>query len=190
MLRTTQNTDNQSYLSILFRKFKGQPKLIIMKPISIPLKFGVLTALILIAYFLVLGGLGVNSNPFFSFFNAIIFASCLSLSLRSLEEKEGSKVNYKRGFEVPFFTGIIATIIFSIFFITYYVYNPTFAKGLLEYIGNFASTGGIFLTVVIMGIVTSMVVSFALMQLHKKALRKVPSQKKNNSKNQKDPIQK
>lgn len=145
-----------------------------MKNFGISIKFGVLTAIALIVYFLFLGMLGVNTNPFYSFFNAVIYVSFLSLSFRNLQEKEPGRVSYKRGFEVPFFAGIVATAIFSIFFITYFAYVPDFSKELLKNIGEFANMGGIFLTVVTMGIVTSLVVAFSLMQLHKKELVKVP----------------
>jgi len=143
-----------------------------MKKHQISIKFGVLTAIILIVYFLLLGLLGVNSNPFYSLMNVLITTSGLALAIRELEEKSTEKINYKEGFEVSFFAGIIATILFSIFFITYYVYTPGFSEDLQEKIGKYANTGGIFITVATMGGLTSLVVSFALMQLHKNRLYK------------------
>jgi len=150
-----------------------------MKPLSIPFKFGILTAIGLIAYFLFLGLLNVNTNPFFSFFNGVIYASFLALALRNFNETEPEKNDFKTIFEIPFFTGIIATIIFSVFFVSYYSYVPHFAEGLLKNIGKFASTGGIFLTVVTMGVVTSLIISFGLMQLHKRKRIKVMPEDKN-----------
>lgn len=143
-----------------------------MKKYQISIKFGVLTAIILIIYFVVLGLLGVNSNPFYSFMNALITTSGLALAIRELEQKSTERINYRQGFEVSFFAGIIATILFSIFFITYYVYVPGFSDELLKNIGKYANTGGIFITVATMGALTSLVVSFALMQLHKNKLYK------------------
>lgn len=149
-----------------------------MRKYSTSIKFGVVTGIILILYFLVLGWLGVNSNPAFSFANAIITAGGLSLAIRDLKEKSAGKITYQRGFEVAFIAGIIATIIFSIFFISYYVYVPEFAESLLETIGDFASTGSVFLTVVMMGFLTSGVVAFSLMQLHKMRIHQNPVQDK------------
>lgn len=88
-----------------------------MKNYNISIKSGIVTAVILILYFLVLGWLGVNSNPFYSFANALIITAGLSLAIRELKEKSSGRITYRRGFEVAFFAGIIATVLFSIFFI-------------------------------------------------------------------------
>jgi|GEM_PF-1981947 len=149
-----------------------------MNYLNISFKFGIFTAILLIAYFLILGWLGVNSNPFFSFANALITASGLALAIRELKEKSDGRIAYKTGFQVAFVSGIIATALFSVFFITYYVYVPHFADALLKNIGNFANTGGVFITVITMGVVTSMVVSFALMQLHKRKIHTNPPENK------------
>src|SRR5699024_4902891 len=125
-----------------------------------------------IVYFVILGFLGVNSNPFYSIANPVIMASCLSLALKEIEMKTTERIGYKKGFELILLSGIIATVLFSVFFITYYVYMPDFSEALLKKIGNFANTGGVFLTVVIMGVVTSLAVGFALMQLNKNRLNR------------------
>ncbi|HLS29604.1 MAG TPA: DUF4199 domain-containing protein [Flavobacteriaceae bacterium] len=149
-----------------------------MKKYTISIKFGVFTGIILILYFLVLGWLEINSNPLYSLANALITASGLSLAIRELKEKTSGRITYQRGFEVAFISGIIATVLFSIFFITYYVYVPDFAEDLLKTIGDYASTGSVFLTVVTMGVLTSGVVAFALMQLHKTKVHENPKQDK------------
>ena len=43
-----------------------------MKNLSIPIRFGLVTSVILIAYFLVLALFNKHINPAFSFFNAVI----------------------------------------------------------------------------------------------------------------------
>lgn len=145
---------------------------------KISIKSGIFTGVILILYFLVLGWLGVNSNPLYSFANAIIVTAGLSMAIRELKEKSQSRISYQRGFLVAFVAGAIATVLFSIFFITYYVYVPEYAEALLEKIGKYANTGGVFLTVAIMGFGTSLTVAFMLMQLHKMKVNQNPAQDK------------
>lgn len=149
-----------------------------MDTLKTPLKFGILTAVILIVYFLVLGIGGANANPAFSVFNVVITASGIALALKEIKEKNSGKIIYRKGFATAFLTGIIATVIFSVFFISYFVYAPGFSEKLLRTVGKYANTGGIFATVVIMGITTSFVVSFALMQLNKSLMyRKIKPKK-------------
>lgn len=141
-----------------------------MKSFKVPLKFGILTSLILIVYFLVLGFNDANANPAYSAFNIVITASGIALAIKSVKQANSGEIDYKSGLETGFFTGVIATVIFSIFFISYYVYVPEFSEKLLDKVGDYASTGGVFATVVLMGVASSIVVSFALMQLHKKPM--------------------
>ncbi len=142
-----------------------------MKKRNIAMKFGVFTAVILIVYFLFLGLIGINSNPVYSFVNAAICAVGISLAIRSLQEQNQEGVNYFDGFKTGFFTGAIATIIFTIFFITYYSYDQQFATALQKEIGeDGVNTGLLFLTVIVMGFASSVVVTFALMQLYKKKM--------------------
>lgn len=154
--------------------FKQTKTIDVMKVFKISLQFGILIGILLILYFVVLGFLGVNDNPIYSFANPIMMAVGISLAIRKAEMKYGV-IPYKKGFELGIFAGIISTIIFSIFFITYFVYNTQFAESLTKRIGKYASTGSVFITVVIMGIVTAMITSFFLMQLHKRKLRRNPN---------------
>ena len=146
-----------------------------MKTFKISVKFGVLIALILIIYFVILGICGVNANPAYSVFNAVITASGIALALKDLKNKKSGEIRYREGFITALVTGIIATIIFSVFFITYYVYVPGFSDELLQKVGKFANTGGIFITVIAMGISTSFIAALTLMQLNKKVKYKKSS---------------
>lgn len=138
-----------------------------MKPQKIAIKYGILTAVILIIYFLFLGIVGLNSHPAYSFINAAISAVGISLAIKSLRAKDKKGIKYHHGFITGLFTGIYATIIFTVFFITYYSYNTAFAHELMQNVSVNMDTGLLFLTVVIMGLASTLVVTFALMQLHK-----------------------
>src|SRR5699024_7496880 len=137
---------------------------------KIPFKYGLVTAVVLIVYFLFLGALHLNSNPAYSFVNAVICAVGISLAIRSLREHEGDGIDYYKGFKTGFLTGFYATIIFTIFFISYYSYSESFANELLLNIGLNVNTGLLFLGVAIMGFTSSLVVTLALMQLYKKRM--------------------
>src|SRR5690625_7165025 len=105
-----------------------------MNYLNISFKFVIFTAILLIAYFLILGWLGVNSNPFFSFANALITASGLALAIRELKEKSDGRIDYKTGFQVDFVTGIISSSLFYVIFITYYLLVISFIYFFIIYI--------------------------------------------------------
>lgn len=139
-----------------------------MKSQNTSLKYGIFTAVVLIVYFLFLGAIGLNANPAYSFVNAVISAVGISISLKSLHQKEKDGLDYYTGFKTGLMTGVYATIIFTIFFITYYSYDKSFAAKLLDNIKLDIDTGLLFLSVAVMGLASSLVITLALMQLHKK----------------------
>lgn len=141
-----------------------------MKNHKIPFKYGLVTAIVLIVYFLFLGALHLNSNPAYSFVNAVICAVGISISIRSLRKHEGEGIDYYEGFKTGFLTGFYATIIFTIFFISYYSYSANFANELMLNIGLNVNTGLLFVGVAVMGLASSLVMTFALMQLYKKKM--------------------
>lgn len=139
-----------------------------MKFRDIAIKFGIFTGVILILYFLFLGVLGMNANPAYSVVNAPICAVGIALALKDLKTRQKNGFDYRNGFTIGILTGLIATVIFSVFFITYYSYNQSFAEELHKTMRVGMETGPLFLTVGIMGLCTSLVATFALMQLHKR----------------------
>ncbi len=139
-----------------------------MKTQKIVIKYGIFTAVILIAYFLFLSILGLSPNPVYSFVNAVICAVGISLSIKDFKERNPDSFHYKDGFITGFSTGICATIIFTIFFITYFSYDQAFADALLKNLGNNIDTGLMFFAVMVMGITSSMVVTLVLMQHYKR----------------------
>lgn len=137
-----------------------------MKSKNPAIKFGILTAILLIVYFLFLGFLNLNSNPAFSFVNAVFVAVGISLAIKSEKENKG-QIKYQNGFKTGLVTGILATILFSIFFISYFSFNQDYAKKLIDSIGLDVNLGLLFVTVIFMGITSTLIITLALMQLHK-----------------------
>ncbi|MFL1010852.1 DUF4199 domain-containing protein [Flavisericum labens] len=142
-----------------------------MKNISLPLRFGLVTGAVLIAYFLVLSLAGKHTNPAFSFFNALItgFGIYEAVRLKKLENFSG--FSYGEGFKTGVVTGAVATIIFTIFFLFYATeVNVGFLPELLKTInGAFnADIGMVTFVVAIMGFATTVVATLTVMQLLKK----------------------
>ena len=61
-----------------------------MKTLSLPIRFGLVTSAVLIAYFLILALFNKHTNPVFSFFNAVItvFGIYEAVRLKKLKEAE------------------------------------------------------------------------------------------------------
>ncbi|MDO5972216.1 DUF4199 domain-containing protein [Flavivirga aquimarina] len=142
-----------------------------MKKISLPIRFGLVTGIMLIAYFLILALFYKHINPVFSFFNAVIiaFGICEVVRLRKLEKPE--TFTYSEGFKTGTITGFIATLIFTVFFLFYATeINPAFLPELLQTInGSFnVDIGMVTFVVAVMGLATTVVSVLTVMQFFKK----------------------
>ena len=88
-----------------------------MKRIILPVRFGLVTGAVLIAYFLVLALFGKHINPVYSFLNAGITALGIYEAIRVFKLEQGPLFNYTSGFSTGLVTGITATIVFTVFFV-------------------------------------------------------------------------
>lgn len=141
-----------------------------MKKIILPIRFGLVTSAILIAYFLVLAMFGLQTNPVFSFLNAGITTFGIYEAIRVFKLEQGNQFNYANGFSTGLVTGVTATIVFTFFFLSYSTeINQDFLPQLLSYLkGGFDINNGLVAFIVaIMGLVTTLVATFTVMQLFK-----------------------
>lgn len=141
-----------------------------MKNISLPIRFGLVTSAVLIAYFLVLALLHKHINPVFSFFNAVIttFGVFEAVRLSKIENPEA--FSYGEGFKTGVITGFVATILFTIFFLLYATeFNANFLPQLLKEMhgGLGADVGLVTFVVAIMGFATTVVSTLTVMQFFK-----------------------
>ena len=141
-----------------------------MKPIALPIRFGIATSGCLIAYFLILSLFNLHTNIFYSVFNGVITAFGIYEAIKFFRLSEGDKFNYGKGFTAGIVTGGVATLIFTLFF-TFYAteLNTEFLEELSkawssEY-NNFEAI--VFFTVAIMGFATTLVLTLSFMQLFK-----------------------
>ena len=141
-----------------------------MKNLTLPIRFGLVTSAVLVAYFLILALLGKHTNVFFSLFNGIITGFGIYETLKYTKITEGSKFSYGTGFKAGITTGVVATVLFTIFFAFYSTeLDSTFLGKLSEvWAKDFSNFEGIvFFTVAIMGIATTLVLTLTFMQLFK-----------------------
>ena len=141
-----------------------------MKQLSLPIRFGLATGAILIAYFLILALFNKHTNPVFSFFNAVITAFGIYEAVRLKKLENSNDFSYTEGFKTAIITGFAATFIFSVFFLFYITeINNSFLPTFLETIhwNNTLTTGMLTFVVAIMGLATTVVSALTIMQLFK-----------------------
>jgi magnesium-transporting ATPase (P-type) len=143
-----------------------------MKNLSLPIRFGLVTSAVLIAYFLVLSLVNMHTNPAFSFVNALITGLGVFEATRLSKLENPDEFSYSKGFKTGLITGFVATIVFTLFFLIYSTeINSGFLPELLQKInGGFnAHIGMVTFVVAIMGLATTVVSSLTVMQLFKKS---------------------
>lgn len=141
-----------------------------MKNSTLPIRFGLVTAAALVAYFLILSLFNKHTNIFYSLFNGVITGFGIYETIKYLKLKEGRSFDYGKGFKFGLTTGVVATLLFTFFFMVYSTeLNPLFLEQLsaawAKDYSNF--TAIVFFTVAIMGMATSLVLTLTFMQLFK-----------------------
>lgn len=133
--------------------------------------YGFWTALILIAYFLLVRLLGFHNYPILSSVNGLIFGFGIYMALKKSNSVD-SNMKYEKGFETGLLTGAIGSILFTIFMAVYmYQLDTEFAYAIMEQwnMEEALSTFMLLMAILIMGIVTSLVLTLSFMQLLKKS---------------------
>jgi|AP95_1055475.scaffolds.fasta_scaffold05498_3 hypothetical protein len=152
---------------------------VIMKKVTLPVRFGIAISGSLIAYFLILSLFNLHTSPIYSLFNSVITAFGIYEAIKSHKLREASKFNYTTGFTTGIVTGFVATIIFTVFF-TFYAteVNTDFLIKLLEVFkgGYNIGIGSVAFGVAIMGFTTTVILTLAFMQLFKNS-RNIPQNK-------------
>ncbi|MEL7270288.1 MAG: DUF4199 domain-containing protein [Bacteroidota bacterium] len=141
-----------------------------MKNMTLPIRFGLVTAAVLIAYFLILSLMGKHTNVFYSLFNGIITSFGIYETIKYTKLRLGKEFTYGKGFTAGVTTGFAATLVFTIFFALYSTELNTGFLGELSEVWSkdYANFEGIvFFTVAIMGLATTLVLTLSFMQLFK-----------------------
>lgn len=140
-----------------------------MKTYALPIRFGIITSVTLITYFLILSLFSLHTNVFYSLFNAVITGYGIYGAIRYVKLTDNN-FTYQKGFVSGIITGFIATLLFTFFFAFYATeINTGFLKELSEvWFKNYKTSAGIlFFTVAIMGFATTVVLSLSFIPLFK-----------------------
>lgn len=143
-----------------------------MKKVILPVRFGLIMSVVLIAYFLILSLFNIHTNPVYSFLNAFITVFGIYETVRYYKLEQGDDFSYSKGIIAGLISGFVATVIFSIFFLFYITeINSDFIAGLLETTnyGSDVSVGVVTFTVVVMGFSTTVISALTVMQYFKKS---------------------
>jgi len=132
-------------------------------------RYGILIAIVLIVYFLLLKLVGLHQYPILSAANGLIFGLGIYLALTNYKSQK-NKFKFEKGFEVGLLSGGIASLLFTIFMAIYmYQIDNEFAIGILKAWSLEYNSGTfiLLLTILIMGFATTLVLTLAFMQLLK-----------------------
>ncbi|MBL7471975.1 DUF4199 domain-containing protein [Robertkochia sediminum] len=150
-----------------------------MNPNKIHIRYGVVIAIILIAYFLVVRLFGLHENPWLRLLNGVIMAYGIYMVIRFRKVLEGENFEYYNGFKTGIYTGFLATLIFVAFLAVYMFHiDPTFAERILDnWMDDYNQGPGILLFVLVVeGFASTVVLTLAFMQKFKPSwnLKKTP----------------
>lgn len=140
--------------------------------------YGIGIAIVLIAYFLLLKLMGLHQYPVLSVVNGLIFGAGIYMALKKYRAR-GSKIVFEKGFEVGLFTGGIASIIFTVFMALYmYQLDDEFASAIMRSwnLETSLGTSMLVISILIMGLVTTLLLTFSFMQLLKKSWNANPNE--------------
>ncbi|GAB3815574.1 DUF4199 domain-containing protein [Pontibacter rugosus] len=147
---------------------------------KIGLKYGLLTAVALIAYFLLMHLLGLTHIVELRFLNGVILAVGVVLAIKGYKAVVDGNISYFKGLGTGVITSVISTVIFAAFMI---IYTQIGGDELVEtltaerYFGQrIEATPGIVIFTVLMieGLISGFMISFIAMQFFKQRQHKFP----------------
>jgi len=131
--------------------------------------YGLLTAGLLIAYFLLIRLIGWHQYPILSSANGIIFGIGIYLAITKFRN-QFKEEKYEKGFQVGLVCGIIATVVFTIFMAIYmYHLDPNFAETIINtWIRDYNQGPGVLVFILLIeGFASTVVLTLAFMQKFK-----------------------
>ncbi|WP_425391648.1 DUF4199 domain-containing protein [Ekhidna sp.] len=114
------------------------------------LRYGVMTTIGLIAFFLVMKLFGLTQITELRALNAIIMFSGAYLAIKKFRDEEFNySFNYLMGIGTGFAVGMITSILFSVFVMSYLFLDPAFTQSIIESHSNNAFLNELTLSMVI-----------------------------------------
>ncbi len=141
-----------------------------MNPDKLHFRYGIVIALVLIAYFLILKLFGLHENTWLRLINGAIVAYGIYAVIRYRRILEGDKFQYYSGFKTGVYAGFLATLIFVAFMSVYmYHLDITFVENVMKsWASDYNQGPGILLFVLVVeGFASTVVLTLAFMQKFK-----------------------
>ena len=82
---------------------------------KIAIKYGIITGMVLIVYFLLLSTIDLHLQPVFSFANLLISGTGIYLAILELKKSQNESFKYQFGFGAGLITGFTATVVLQYF---------------------------------------------------------------------------
>lgn len=134
-------------------------------------KYGLIIAISLIAYFLLMKLLGLHEYPVLSIFNAVLFGGGIYRAIQT-HLRDNPDAKYQDLWQAGFMSGAIATFVFIGFMALYmYQINSVFADQMLDS-WNLSYNSGVLIMLIsmlLMGLSTSIVCVLTFMQRFKRS---------------------
>lgn len=131
---------------------------------------GLITAALLIGYFVLINELGLLYRLELRVVNIIVLLAGITLTVRYFRRKAGDGSYYFEGLSLCFYTGLLAVGIFAAFVYGYFLMNQAQLESLrahLPMMGHYLTPLSAALSVVAEGMVAALTIAFVLMQFYK-----------------------
>lgn len=145
-------------------------------PASVAIKYGIITSLGLIVYFLIIKLLNLHTNPWFRLLNGLVVAYGIYAAIKRYKLVSGTTFNYINGFKVAIVTGFLATFVFALFMGIYLFHvDPQFMNTLLQdWFRDMNYGGGILIFVIIIeGLASTTILALTFMQIFKNSTKTI-----------------
>ena len=143
---------------------------------SVATKYGIITSLGLIVYFLIIKLLNLHTNPWFRLLNGLVVAYGIYAAIKRYKLVSGTTFNYINGFKVAIVTGFLATFVFALFMGIYMFHVDTeFMNTLLkDWFKDMNYGGGILIFVIIIeGLASTAILALTYMQIFKNSTKTI-----------------
>ncbi|MBD2716844.1 DUF4199 domain-containing protein [Microvirga sp. STR05] len=132
-------------------------------------RYGLLTALGMVVYFIVAALLGLADRIEFSFLNFAIMVVGICLSIHHFKQSRNDRMPYLQGFGTGIVTAIVSSLAFGFFFIIFSLLRPDVMDQIhaQDFFGFELSVTIAFLAILLQGAMAGVIISLIAMQYFK-----------------------
>lgn len=136
----------------------------------IGIKYGVLMALALVGYFLLMKAINLEQNLELRVFNLIILSSFVLIAIDKYKKMKGVHLTYLKGVGLGLLTSVVGVFIFASLVLLYVtLIDPVFMEIIKqnEPFGDYLTPLLVSIAILIEGMASGFIASFAIMQYYK-----------------------